>query len=165
MLRPTMRQFLKFMHVIGAVSVTGGLAAFMLILNHGPGPDALDAYATVRRSAALVSAWIIVPGVALTAISALLAIATHRPFRRARWVWAKAATAIAVLALTLASVDMTARSAATTAAMAAGGELGTDELRASIRDPWPAWWLLLGLVGSNVVLAVWRPRLGQRGVL
>ncbi len=156
---------MKLLHVVGAVGIAGGLAAFMLILTHGPAPDAIDAYATVRRSAAIVSSWIIVPGMGLTLISGLLALAVHRPFRRARWVWVKTASGLAIVALIVASVDVTARSAADLAARAASGNIAIADLRAAIQDPWLAWWLLLALAVVNIIMAVWRPRLGQRGVL
>ncbi len=162
---PTMRRLLKLMHVIGAVAVAGGLAAFMLMLTHGPGPDDIDAYAAVRRAVSVISSWIIVPGMGLGLLSGLLSLAVHRPFRRARWVWVKLGSGLAIVTLTLFGVDATARRAAETATRAAAGDVSMTDLQNAVADPWLAWWLLLALVTANVSMAVWRPRLGQHGVL
>ncbi len=160
-----MRRLLKFLHVIGAVGVTGGLATFMLMLTHGPGPDSVDAYAAVRRAVSAVSTWIIVPGMGLVVLSGLLSLTVHPPFRRARWVWVKLASGLAVVALTLVSLDWTARKAAEVATQASAGAISVADMQSAIADPWVAWWTLLILAAVNVSMAVWRPRLGQRGVL
>lgn len=160
-----MRLFLKFLHVSGAISFCGGMAAFILILTYGPGPESLDAYAAVRRSVATISSWTIVPGMGLVLISGLLMLAIHPPYQRARWVWVKLASALAVVKLTLVAVDSSARQAAEAATLAASGEINAVEMTAAINDSWVAWWILLGLGTVNVSMAVWRPRLGQRGVL
>ncbi len=153
------------MHVIGAVAIGGGLAAFMLMLTHGPAPEDIAAYAAVRRSVSVVSSWIVMPGMVLVLLSGLLALAVHRPFRRARWVWVKLGAGFIVAALTLISVDIPAQDAADLAARAAAGQISVTDMQSATSDPWPAWWLLLTLASTNLVMAVWRPRLGQHGVL
>ena len=160
-----MRRLLKLLHVIGATGIAGGLAAFMLMLNYSPAPADIDAYAAVRRSVSVVSGWIVVPGTALVLLSGLLALAVHRPFRRARWVWVKLGAGFVVAALTLVSVDTASRRAADAATRAAAGDISLADMQSAISDPWLVWWLLLCLACINVVMAVWRPRLGQRGVL
>ncbi len=160
-----MRRFLKLLHVIGATGTAGGLAAVMLILTYGPPPGDIDAYAALRQSVLVLSGWIVAPGTALVVLSGLLALAAHGPFRRARWVWVKLGAGIVVAALTLVSVGATSRRAADAASRAAAGEISLADLQNTINDPWLAWWLLLCLATTNVVMAVWRPRLGQRGVL
>jgi hypothetical protein len=157
-----MRKLLKFLHTTGAIAFTGGLGTFMLVLAAGPDIASVDAYAALRHSLEVVSAWIIVPSMGLVTVSGLLAMGVHFPFQNAPWVWIKALSGVLIFEATLASVDAPAERAATAAARAAAGEIDIAELTALVQDKWVAWWVLLALAAINVVFAIWRPRFGRK---
>ena len=158
-----MRRLLKFLHTMSAIGITGGLAAYMLVLANAPEIDSLEAHAALRHSLAMVSKWLILPSMLVVVLSGLLAIAAHFPFAEAPWVWAKALAGILVFEATLMSIDGPAQRAAEISANAVAGEVDPAQLASLMQDEWGAWWILLALFTANVVLAIWRPRFGLRG--
>lgn len=158
-----MRRLLKFLHTMSAIGLTGGLAAYMMVLAYGPPVESLEAYAAMRESLAMVSKWLILPSMLIVVLSGLLAIAAHYPFAEAPWVWVKALAGILVFESTLMAIDGPAQRAAELSEKALGGEVDPSQLAGLVSDEWGAWWILLGLFTANVVLAIWRPRFGLRG--
>jgi hypothetical protein len=158
-----MRRILKVLHTLGAIGLAGGLAAFMLVLAAGPEPAAAGEYAALRRALATLSGWLILPSMVATLVSGLLAMAVHFPFQDRGWVWAKAVSGLLVFEATLASVDGPAKAAATHSASAVAGEIDSATLAGLIDDKWGAWWMLLAIFVTNVVLAIWRPRFIRPG--
>jgi hypothetical protein len=156
------RRFLKFLHTAGAMVTAGGLAAFMFVLANGPAPDALPEYAAMRHSLAMLSKWLITPGMVVTVASGLLAMGVHYPFHNLGWVWLKALSGLLIFEATLASVDSPAREAAEWSRKASTGEIDAVALAGLVEDKWAAWWALLVLFAANVVLGIWRPRLTRR---
>ena len=158
-----MRRLLKFLHTMSAIGITGGLAAYMMVLAYGPPVESLEAYAAMRESLAIVSKWLILPSMLIVVLSGLLAIAAHYPFAEAPWVWVKALAGILVFESTLMAIDGPAQKAAELSAKAVGGEVDPARLADLVHDEWGAWWILLGLFTANVVLAIWRPKFGLKG--
>ncbi|WP_405232735.1 hypothetical protein [Lentisalinibacter salinarum] len=158
-----MRRLLKFLHTMSTIGITGGLAAYMLVLATAPPVESLEAYAAMRESLAMLSKWLILPSMLIVVLSGLLAIAAHFPFAEAPWVWAKALAGILVFESTLMAIDGPAQRAAALSEKALGGEIASAELAGLVSDEWGAWWILLGLFTANVLLAIWRPRFGLKG--
>lgn len=157
-----MRQFMKFVHTLGAVGLTGGLAAYIMVLLAAPDGAATEAYASMRTSLAFVSKWLIVPSMMITIVSGLVAMIVNPKFIDAPWVWAKALTGLVFFEATLASIDAPAQRAARAMAQAAAGDIDAATLASLVHNEWGAWWLLLGLSVANVALGIWRPRFGKR---
>jgi len=158
-----MRRLLKFLHTMSTIGITGGLAAYMLVLATAPPVESLEAYAAMRESLAMLSKWLILPSMLIVVLSGLLAIAAHFPFAEAPWVWAKALAGILVFEATLLAIDGPAQQAARLSEKALAGEIAPAELAGLVSDEWGAWWILLALFTANVILAIWRPRFGLKG--
>lgn len=158
-----MKRLLKFIHSLSAIGLTGGLAAYMLVLAAAPDNAELAAYAALRTSLAFVSKWMIVPSMLLVILSGLIAMIVSYKFMEMPWVWIKALTGLLIFEATLASIDAPAQQAATAMAQAVAGEIDAQTLTKLVRNEWGAWWVLFGLSVLNVALATWRPRFGWRG--
>jgi hypothetical protein len=168
------KRVLKVLHELGAIGVMGSLAACIVLIATAPTQSPV-AYAAVRQGIAALAKWLLVPSLALMLVSGLLAIAINKAYHEAGWAWVKALLGIGMFEGTLLTVGGSARRAAELSAIAATG-LGPDgrgpagqadaaELARILRTEWGGLWLLLGLCFVNVVLAVWRPRLGRRSPL
>jgi len=157
-----MRRTLKFLHTMGSIGITGGLAAYMLVLAMLPESAALDTQLVVRDGLALVSKWLILPSMLMVLLSGLLAIAANTAFLEAPWVWIKGLAGILVFESTLLAIDGPAQRALKLTNKAVAGEIDAAALPGMIQDEWGAWWILLGLFTANVVLSIWRPRFGHR---
>jgi len=157
-----MRRTLKFLHTMGSIGITGGLAAYMLLLAMLPEGAALDTQLVVREGLALVSKWLILPSMLAVLLSGLLAIAANTAFLEAPWVWIKGLAGILVFESTLLAIDGPTQRNAELVRDAVAGSIEVQALPGMINDEWGAWWILLGLFTANVVLAIWRPRFGHR---
>lgn len=155
---PDARRIIKILHTLGSIGLAGGLAAFMMVLAYGPGPDMPSEYAELRGSLAVLSRWLILPCMIATLASGLLSMAVHFPFQDKGWVWVKALLGLLVFEASLASIDGPAQAAATASASAVAGEIDATRLAVLIDDKWGAWWMLLAIFVVNVILGVWRPR-------
>jgi len=134
----------------------------MLVLANGPALHDLPEYAALRHSLAMLSKWLIMPAMALSLASGLLAMAVHYPFQNLGWVWIKALLGLLIFESTLGSIDAPAQAAAAWSRKALTGEIDAAALPGLVDDKWVAWWTLLVLFAANVALAIWRPRLGRK---
>ena len=157
-----LRRSLKLLHIFGAIGLAGGLAAYMLVLGAGPGPEAVPEHAALRQSLAMLSRWLIVPSLVAVILSGVLAMAVHHPFQDKGWVWAKLLSGLLIFESSLATIDGPARRAAEVAERARLGEIDAASMATLINDRWGAWWVLLTLFAANVVLGIWRPRFSRR---
>jgi len=157
-----MRRTLKFLHTMGSIGITGGLAAYMLVLVMLPQGAALETQLVIRDGLALLSKWLILPSMLVVLLSGLLAIAANTAFLEAPWVWIKGLAGILVFESTLLAIDGPAQRNAKFVHEAVVGNIKTQALPGMLSDEWGAWWILLGLFTANVVLAIWRPRFGHR---
>jgi len=153
-----MRKFLKLLHTLGAIGLTGGTAVYLMLIAAPPPATSLEALDAVRQNIAFVSAWLIVPSMAVVLASGLLAMAVHTPFHDAPWVWIKALSGVLIFEAVLASVDGPAQRAADASAAALAGELDPAELSTRIHDHPIALWVILALAAANVAFGIWRPR-------
>lgn len=155
-----MRRLLKILHEVSAAGVIGAFAC-CLVLVVCTAQDSLAAYAASRQAIAAVCRWILVPSLALVLISGLLAIAANRSYANAGWAWVKALLGISMFEGTLLTVAASARHAAELSQLAVSGAAGSPQLAEVLRTEWGGLWLLLAVSLGNVVLGVWRPRLGR----
>lgn len=153
---------MKLLHQLGAVGAMGGLAACVVLVALAP-RDSLVEYAAWRTAIVAVGQWLLVPSLALVLVSGLLAIAIHRPYHDAGWAWVKALLGLVMFEGTLLTVQASGRRAAEVAALAAqSGAPDPAALAPLLRTEWLGLWTMLVLALANIVLAVWRPRLGPR---
>jgi uncharacterized membrane protein len=156
-----MRQFIKFLHTLGAIGMMGAMACLLVLLAFLPPPSQLNETAAMRGAMGAIASWIFLPSLALTLVAGLLAMAANRFYQNAGWAWVKLATGVLVFEGGFAGVvgpmqDEAARSAqalagaADAAAQAPGAETNTIVV-------------LMAIALVNVMLGVWRPRLMRRG--
>lgn len=131
------RRILKILHELGAIGLTGALAAYMILLMTAP-DDSLAEYAAVRRGIEAISGWLLVPSLMLTLVSGLLAIAAYSPFQNAWWVWIKAALGFPMFEGTLITIDATAQHAAALSAQAVAGEVDPAPIVVVFVGTWPS---------------------------
>lgn len=155
------RKALKILHTLGALGMTGGIVAYMVLAKYGLQPEVTTDYLSVREAIATVSRWIILPSMLVVFMSGLMAMAIHAPFHNLAWVWIKAATGILVFKATLGSVDGPAMNAVSAARSALENGHSRAWLENAVADHWGALWVLLGLMALNVVLGIWRPRFSK----
>lgn len=157
-----MRKFLKFLHTLGGIGLTGALLVQILMLQHMPDSADLVAYATARGQMGLIAKWVLFPSLAVVLVSGLLSMAWTDAFHGAGWVWMKLALGVSVFEGTLVAVQGPARREAERAAQALAGEFDPALLGATASAEWKASLVILGVAIANVVLAVWRPRFSGR---
>lgn len=153
---------MKALHELGAIGMMGSMAAYVVLVATAPA-DSLEGYAAVRRGIDFVCRWILVPSLVLTLTSGLLSIAFTEAYKNAGWAWFKAALGVIMFEGTLLTIQASATRAAELATAAvASGLPDTEALAPILRTEWNSLWLMLALCFANIVLAVWRPRLGRR---
>lgn len=134
---------------MGSIGITGGLAAYLLVL-------------VMRDGLTLLSKWLILPSMLVVLLSGLLAVVANTAFLEAPWVWINGLAGMLVFEATLLTIDGPAQRNAKFVHEAVAGNIETQALPGMISDEWGALWILLGLFTANVVLAIWRPRFGHR---
>lgn len=156
-----MRQTLKFLHELGAAGLLGTLAAYFVLVAFVPVHGVSD-YAVVRACISALSKWLLMPSLAIVLISGLLAIAAHRPFMEARWVWVKALLGLSMFEGTLVAVAANAQRGADLSARALAGSVDPALMAELAHSERIGLSTITILALANVVLAVWRPRLRRR---
>jgi len=159
-----MRRMLKFLHVLGAIGMTGALICHAALLANAPDPASLSDHAQVRADIALLSRWVLLPSLAVTVISGLLALGFNKALHDAGWAWLKALLGVVVFEGTLLGVQGPAEKAARVATARLEGTLDEAAAAGLMHSEWGALWVILSLAVANIVLGVWRPRLGRRSL-
>jgi len=159
-----MRRLLKFLHTLGAIALMGGMACLLLLLAALPEPAQLSNYATLRGAMAAIATWIVLPGLALTLVAGLLAMAATRSFQNAGWALVKLATGLAVFEGGFAGlVGPLQEEAERSAAALAGTDAAAQAALAQTQQAEAGTlWVLMAITVLNVALGVWRPRLAWR---
>lgn len=155
-------RLLKTLHQLSAIGVMGSLAACVVLVATAP-EDSLEGFLAVRNGIDAICRWLLVPSLALVAVSGLLGIAANKAYIDAGWAWIKALLGIVMFEGTLLTVQGNASRAADLAAQAvASGVADPVALEPLLRSEWNGLWAMLALSFANIVLAVWRPRLSRR---
>ncbi len=159
-----LRPSLKFLHTLASAGMIGALAGYMILLVHAPQASPAD-YADMRHSIDALCTYLLIPSMAVTLVSGLLAIAFHMPFQEKRWVWAKAALGLAVFEATLHLSGSKANYAANLATEIAEGTAPAKALEQTIASEWGVLYALGALTVANIALGVWRPSLSRKATL
>jgi uncharacterized membrane protein len=154
------RKFLKVLHEIGAVGVLGALASCIVLIATAPRHSMAD-YAAVRHGIAALTQWLLVPSLAIVLISGLLSIAATEAYINAGWPWLKAITGISMFEGSLLTISGSSRQADELAATLATGQGDPAVLDQLLRTEWGGLWIIMVVSIANIVIAVWRPRLGR----
>jgi len=157
-----MKRALKFVHTLGAVGVTGALAAGLVLLAAPLPADSPLALATLRSGLDKLFTWILLPSLLLVLISGLLSIAVHAPFREARWVWVKALLGLSLFEGILGGIQGPARRAAEYADALVDGTAQAGIVETLLPNERILLSAMLVIAVVNIVLAIWRPRLRRR---
>ncbi|MEM8660462.1 MAG: hypothetical protein AAGF35_06210 [Pseudomonadota bacterium] len=154
-----LKRILKTLHILGAAGMIGALTAHIILLTVTPPPNDLADYALMRAGIAAIAKWLLLPSLGVVLISGLLAMAAHRPFIYARWVWFKLGLGIVVFEGTLIGVQGPAVRAAEVSTLALSGQIDPGIINELVRREWWSLWVILAVALVNVMLAVWRPSL------
>lgn len=146
----------KTVHDLASITFGGALVT-CIVLNQMVPRDTLAEFAAARALHATIAQYLLVPSMAVVVLSGLLALAATRAYMGAGWAWLKALLGLSVFEATLVVVGSKEKQAAVVAAYTDPAQL--DTLLRSERN---TLWLLVVLAAINVVLAVWRPRLGPK---
>lgn len=153
------RSLMKFLHTMGATGLMGAMAALVVMLGVAPPPSALDGYAAARGAMGAVATWIVLPSLALTLVSGLLAMTLNRGLLQAGWAWLKLATGVLMFEGVLVYVQGPMRQEAEQSALALAGRVDSATLAETLGAERNTLWVLLAVATANVVLGIWRPRL------
>ncbi|VUD70519.1 hypothetical protein MET9862_01088 [Methylobacterium symbioticum] len=156
------RRLMKFLHTMGAIGLMGAMAALLVLLSVAPPPSSLAGYALIRGAMGAIATWIFLPSLALVLLAGLLAIAVHRGFHSAGWAWVKLATGILIFEGGFVGIQGPMQEEAKRSAAALAGQADPATLAASLGPERNTLWVLLAVATANVVLGVWRPRIGLR---
>ncbi|MFD1278749.1 hypothetical protein [Methylobacterium goesingense] len=150
---------MKFLHTMGATGLMGAMAALVVMLGVAPPPSALGGYAAARGAMGAVATWIVLPSLALTLVSGLLAMTLNRGLLQAGWAWLKLATGVLMFEGVLVYVQGPMRQEAEQSALALAGRVDPATLAETLGAERNTLWVLLAVATANVVLGIWRPRL------
>lgn len=158
-----MRKALKFCHTLGGVGLLGTLLTLIIVFVMLPDPTQdIAGYAALTELVDRLARWVLLPSLILTLVSGLLSIGAVTAFHGAGWAWLKLATGVVMFEGTLLAVQGPIQREANLTRQYLSGEVEAAALASSF-DTISYSILLLGSVAVvNVVLGIWRPRLGRR---
>jgi len=155
-----MRKTIKFAHTVGALGLTGALVVHLILLRGAPDPYLdINGYHAIRTAIDTVARYVLLPSLTLVLISGLGSLAVHQPFRDQRWVWAKVILGLSIFEGTLVSVQGPAQRGAALTGRVMAGDIDIGQMLEGMHDERGAIYVVLTVAITNVVLAVWRPRL------
>ena len=152
--RRVLRLGTKALHEIASIGYGGGLAA-CLVIDAVADRTSPQAFLAARRAFAAIAQYVLVPSMAVVVVSGLIAMVATRGYLDAGWAWVKALLGLSVFEATLLVVGSSAKQAALGVAT-----VDPAVLDALLRSERNTLLLLVGVGVANVVLAVWRPRIG-----
>ena len=169
-----MRRLMKFLHTMGAIGLMGAMACLLVLLAFTPAPPfaaqapmELSNYAQMRMAMGGIATWVLLPSLAMTLVSGLLAMAVNPGFHNAGWALVKLATGILIFEWGFAGIVGPMQQEAEASAAALAGQISGQSgdvaaLGASLSAETGSLWVLMAIAALNVVLGVWRPRLMRR---
>jgi hypothetical protein len=152
-----LRRLIKFLHSLAAAGLTGAFAALAVVVILAPASIGTPGYVPVMAAMAKIAAWVIGPSLVLTVITGLLAMVANPAYYEAGWVWAKAATGLALLEGGLRVMGPLQDEAKRAGAALASAPNAADIARL-LTSEGNTLWLLLAVSIANIALGVWRPR-------
>jgi hypothetical protein len=156
-----MRQSVKFLHTVSSCGLLGALIAYILVLWKAP-QASVGQYADIRDVISLICRYLLVPSLALSLVTGLVAMIVHRQYQQKRWAWAKAALGLSMFESTLAVTQSKAHEAAEFASQIAQGnnpEHAAVLLAQAIASEWTVLFAIFTLCLAQTALGIWRPRL------
>jgi len=151
------RRLFKFLHTLAAAGLTGGIAALAVVVILAPASIGTASYVPIMVAMAKIAAWVIGPSLVLTVITGLLAMVANPAYYEAGWVWAKAATGLALLEGGLRVIGPL-QDEAKRAGSALASASNPADLASLLTSEENTLWLLLAVSVANIALGVWRPR-------
>ena len=155
-----MRQAVKFLHTLASCGLIGALLGYMIVLIKAP-QDTAFKYADVRQTIDALCDYLLLPSLAITLVTGLLSMVVHRPFMDKRWVWAKTFLGLGMFESTLAIIQSKADYAAKISLKIAAGDAEPGAHNEILAHEWYSLSVIMALSVANIVLGVWRPRLGK----
>jgi uncharacterized membrane protein len=152
-----MRKSVKFIHTVGSCGLLGALLGYAIILIWAP-QETARAAADTRQTISVLCNYLLLPSLAISLVSGLMAMAVHRPFLDTRWVWFKAILGLSMFEATLAIIQSKANSAAAEAAKIVSGTGEPGAFAEVIANEWLALGGITALSFAQIALGVWRPR-------
>lgn len=151
---------LKLLHELGSTGTLGSVVVCLLLLKlHEHGSEA--EYAAASGHVAEIIRLVLMPSFVAVLLSGLLGIAATPGFVNAGWVWCKALLGLSLFEASL-TLSGNSRHAAELSLQAAAGANVLGQLAQATRTERGVLWVLLGISIANIVLGVWRPRLGRK---
>jgi hypothetical protein len=157
-----LRRLLKFLHTLGGSLMIGAMGALLVLLSLTPPPRSPAGYAFMLDAMGAIATWVLLPSVAVTLISGLLAIAVNPIFHDAGWAWAKAASGLAIFEGGLVSLIGPLQAGAKMSAAVLAGQADPLVVARAFGPERNTLWLLMAIAIANVVVGVWRPRFSRR---
>jgi len=152
-----LRRLFKFLHTLAAAGLTGGFAALAVVVILAPASINTAGYIPIIAAMAKIAAWIVGPALVLTVITGLLAMVANPAYYEAGWVWAKAATGLALLEGGLRVIGPL-QDEAKRAGAALMSRADAADVASLLTSEENTLWLLLAVSVANIALGVWRPR-------
>ena len=159
----SVRKALKFCHTLGGVGLLGTLLTLIIVFVMLPEPSQdIDGYAALTELVDRLARWVLLPSLTLTLISGLLSIGAVTAFLGAGWAWLKLATGVVMFEGTLLAVQGPIQREASLTRQYLSGDVEAAALATSFETINYSILLLGSVAIANVVLGIWRPRLGRR---
>ncbi len=152
-----MRKTIKFLHSVASCGLVGALFGYAIILIVAPQATP-QAYADMRQTLIILCNYLLLPSLAVSLVSGLVAMVVHRPFLDTRWAWLKAILGLSMFEATLAIVQAKAAAAAIESRRVALSTSEPGALAEILANEWLSLSVLLALSLAQIGLGVWRPR-------
>lgn len=160
-----MRKALKFCHTLGGVGLLGTQLTLIIVFVMLPDPTQdIAGYAALTELVDRLARWVLLPSLILTLVSGLLSIGAVTAFHGAGWAWLKLATGVVMFEGTLLAVQGPIQREANLTRQYLSGEVEAAALASSFETISYSIFVLGSVAVANVVLGIWRPRLGRRRV-
>ena len=153
-----LKRFVKVTHTLGAIGLMGAIAANMVLVVNAP--DGAVEFAAMRQGMLMICKWLLLPSLALVLLSGLIAMIVHQPYLHQGWVLLKAVLGLGMFEGTLATVQSQATRAASMSAKLVEGTGDPALMEKILSSEWFGMWTIMVLSIANVVIAIWRPKLG-----
>ncbi|MDX2257663.1 MAG: hypothetical protein NW205_01985 [Hyphomicrobiaceae bacterium] len=158
-----MRRILKLLHTIGAIGLTGSMAALLVMTVYAPAPgagepSALAEYARYRAAMSGVATYLFFPSLGLTILSGLVSLSLNRAWVDQGWALGKLGVGLLMFEGGLIAIAGAMRKEAELSAQAVRGDVGAGELGAWLDKEPMVLVFLIAISLIAVALGIWRPR-------